>query len=316
MPIELSHIGYIRIRHDVASKLLAVRFFPISLSRLQGAPSQSHNIVLLSTSRPVTPMPDPNPTDPDFVLETLSSHGLQIKDPKSPRLFTAAAELGGGTITPEQFLKVALPLVKAVKGEDGSSHLGINSEGIKAIFGFASQWNPVVAAGMGVLMELQKASTEIKKKSEAALLQQRFLGAMEHARKLEPQSVQIVVAVKEALEDAFDDHEVAYLQADSASIRDFLREETVPFLKAVEIRGVEKIPIDLIRRQRRELKEKLEIQRKNVNVHLQRIEKGIDNMASSNYFIKTNHLPRYAAAASLEVLLRGYYVLLGRLDLP
>jgi hypothetical protein len=74
--------------------------------------------------------------------------------------------------------------------------------------------------------------------------------------------VKIVVAVKEVVEDSFDDHEVVYLQADSLSIRDFLREETVPFLTELGKRGADNVPVSLIRRKRAELKEKLEVQRK------------------------------------------------------
>jgi hypothetical protein len=37
-------------------------------------------------------------------------------------------------------------------------------------------------------------------------------------------------------------------------------------------------------------------------------------MTAATYYIKTNHLPRYAAAVALEILLRGYHLLMGRFD--
>jgi hypothetical protein len=93
-----------------------------------------------------------------------------------------------------------------------------------------------------------------------------------------------------------------------------LCEDIIPFPKEVEKRAVTNVPIDPIRRRREQLKDKLEIQRRNVNVHLQRVESGIDNIIDGTYYIKTNHLPRYAATSAMEILLRGYLVLMGQLD--
>ena len=161
---------------------------------------------------------------------------------------------------------------------------------------------------------LSAIASDIKASAESELLLERYLSGFETAKALEPESVKIVVAVKEVIEDALDDHENAYLQADSLSIQSFPSENIIPFLKEVEKRGVENIPIDPIRRRREQLKHKLELQKRNVNVHLQRVQAGLGNMSDGTYYLKTNHLPAYAAATALEVLLRAYWVLMGRLD--
>lgn len=233
-------------------------------------------------------------TDPRFILQNLASDGITVKDSSNVKLFSAASDLSTGKLKTNDFLDICMPLVAPI--------LGIES------------YVDVAETLQKLADKIEENSKQLKEAGEADVLQQRYLGVFETAKYLEPQSVKIVVAVKEVLEDTFDDHEVTYLQADSASIRDFLREETLPFLKEVERRGASNVPVDLIRRKRSELKVKIEVQRKNVNVHLQRVERGIDNLTDGTYYIKINHLPRYAAAASLEILLRGYYILLGRLD--
>lgn len=244
--------------------------------------------VVLSSSASQPSQPVPRPTDPKFILQTLASNGLTLKDPTNPKLFTTAGDLEEGTISHAQFIQTCAPLICPIFGVDNNI--------------------------LQLTDALQGLAGQIREEAETDVLKERYLGVFETAKGLEPQSVRIVAAVKEVLGDAFDDHEVAYLQADSASIRDFLREETIPFLKEVESRGMENVPLSLIRRKRAELKEKLELLRKNTNVHLQRVEKSTENITNGPYYIKTNHLPHYAAAASLEILVRGYYVLLGRLD--
>ncbi|EXJ64707.1 hypothetical protein A1O7_01045 [Cladophialophora yegresii CBS 114405] len=232
--------------------------------------------------------------DPRFILQNLAANGMTVKDPSSVKLFAAASELGTGKLNKDDFLEICMPLVAPI--------LGIE------------QLLAVSDILQGLANDIKESAKQLDTIAQTDVLRQRYLGVFETAKDLEPESIRVVVAVKEVLEDTFDDHEVTYLQADSASIRDFLREETVPFLKEVETRGVSNVPIDLIRRKRNELKVQIERQRKNVNVHLQRIERGIDNLTDGTYYIKTNHLPRFVAAAALEILLRGYYVLLGRLD--
>ncbi|ETI28656.1 hypothetical protein G647_01107 [Cladophialophora carrionii CBS 160.54] len=247
----------------------------------------------------VTPATTPSTStveavDPRFILQNLAANGITVKDPSNVKLFAAASELSTGKLNRDDFLDICLPLVAPILG-------------IKPLL-------DVTDILQSLADDIAENAKQLNNIAEADVLRQRYLGVFETARDLEPESIRIVVAVKEVLEDTFDDHEVTYLQADSASIRDFLREETVPFLGEVENRGVSNVPIDHIRRKRNELKAQIEVQRKNVNVHLQRVERGIDNLTDGTYYIKTNHLPRYAAAAALEILLRGYYVLLGRLD--
>jgi hypothetical protein len=70
---------------------------------------------------------------------------------------------------------------------------------------------------------LTNLSEQIKARAEADILEARYISGFETTRSLEPESVKIVRAVKEAVEVAFDDHEIAYLVADSLSIRDPLR---------------------------------------------------------------------------------------------
>jgi hypothetical protein len=176
--------------------------------------------------------------DPKALIQLLAEYDLTIKQSSSlPELFLTVQELESGSITEDEFMSICKPLVSVITGFDGSV--------IDAV------------AGLG------EGAKQIRVYGEAWNLQARCLSAFETANALEPESVKIVLAVKEVVEDSFNDHEVVYLQADSLSIRDFLREETVLFLTELGKRGADNVSMSLIRRKRAELKEKLEFQRKN-----------------------------------------------------
>lgn len=224
--------------------------------------------------------------DENLILLTLEEKGLMVPESSKAQLFMTCSELESGSISPDQFLAIAKTLVSATPFKPAIDLYGA----------------------------IQEVANQLRAANAAENLRLRYLSGFETAKGLASESVKIVVAVKEVVEDSFDDHELVHLQADSLSIREFLRDETIPFLQEVEKRGVDGVPVHLIRRKRAELKEKIEIQRRNVNVHLQRTESGINNMTQKTYYVKTNHLPRYAAASALEVLLRGYYALMGQFD--
>jgi hypothetical protein len=239
-----------------------------------------------AVSEPAARLLSSSKFDEKLILLTLEEKGLTIPESSQAELFLTCSELESGNISQDQFLAVVKTLVSA------------------------TPFKPAI----DTYSALRQVAQQLRAANAAENLRLRYLSGLETAKGLAPESVKIVVAVKEVVEDSFDDHELVHLQADSLSIREFLRDETIPFLQEVEKRGVGGVPVHLIRRKRAELKEKIEIQRRNVNVHLQRVESGINNMTQETYYVKTNHLPRYAAASALEVLLRGYYALMGQFD--
>jgi hypothetical protein len=239
--------------------------------------------------------------DESQILGALEEKGLTINESSKAQLFLTCTELEQGFISSNEF-----------------------NENLRALLSNNSIADPTtqqLTAVCGVILDLVEMYQEVQAKERAAReqvraanLRERYLSGFQTAKGLEVESVKIVVATKEVVENEFDDHELVHLQADSLSIRDFLREETFPFMQEVTRRGVDDVPVQLIRRKRAELKEKLEIQRRNVKIHFQRIESGIEDMRKETYHVKTNHLPRYAAASALEIVLRVYYVLLGQFD--
>lgn len=167
---------------------------------------------------------------------------------------------------------------------------------------------------LDLLSSIEEAARKIEARAKAKATTARYLSSLVTARDLEPESVKIVTVVQEIVEAGFDDHEVTYLSADSCVIRNFVAEEVIPFVARINQYDLKDLPLNIIRVKRAEIKEKLSIQRKNVNVHLQRAESGVAAMHQDTYHIKTNHLPRYAAAVAQEIVLRSYHILLGASD--
>ena len=115
------------------------------------------------------------------------------------------------------------------------------------------------------------------------------------------------------IEDTFDDHEVTSLRSEAFSTRDFLVEQVEPFFKYLESKPAGDVPLSFIREMRREINSHKESSKKAAYTHLQRSEKGLAQM-HGNYHIYTNHIPRYAFACTMEILLRAYQTLLSQFD--
>lgn len=229
------------------------------------------------------------PDDDEFIRRILEQNGIQVDAQIESELFRSCAELQAGKLSSKDFCDLAKTWLE----------LG----GLKKLHPFLDF--------MGAITD---AAEKIQAQEEANELSSRYLSTLETARGLAPESVKVVVAVKEVVETGFDDHEVTYLSADSLVVRSFIQDEIAPFFTKLQTIAPDDAPMGLIRRKRQEVKEKLEMQLKNVNIHLQRAEAGINLMHKATYYIKSNHLPRYAAASALEVVLRAYYVLLGSFD--
>jgi hypothetical protein len=227
----------------------------------------------------------------DAVLSAVANKGWVVQSDRKQELFLTASQLQGGEITEKDFYNLAKIFCTLASMPPG--------------FGAFCSYNETIA----------DIEAKIKDKALTNLISSRYLSGLETARDLAPESIRIATVVKEVVEDGFDDHEVTYLQADSMIARDFLREDIAPFMEFLEKGASETFPLDLLRRKRAELKTKLEIQKRNVQVHMQRSQKGIALIKEGDlYHIYTNHLPRYAAACALESLLRAYYALLGSFD--
>jgi hypothetical protein len=193
--------------------------------------------------------------DKNLILMTLEEKGLIVPEPPKPQLFLTCSELENGDISQEQLFSIVKALLSNIPGI-----------------------SPCLISSIDAYQAINRIADQLKAANAAENLRIRYLSGFETAKSLAPESVKIVVAVKEVVENTFDDYEVIHLQADSLAISDFLREETIPFLQEAERRGTIGVPIQLIRRKRAELKEKLEVQRRNVNIHLQRVEGGIREM--------------------------------------
>jgi hypothetical protein len=160
---------------------------------------------------------------------------------------------------------------------------------------------------------IEEVATKIKDRAEAELLSSRYLEGLGTARGLAPKSVKVLAAVKITVENNFDDHEVTFLRARALVKRDFFNEEVRPFFTLLESKPLGSFPVSFIRDMRRKVDESRERQMEAMYTYMQRAEKGLTQMQGS-YNIYTNHLPRYAAACALEVLLRAYHALLGLFD--
>lgn len=229
------------------------------------------------------------PDDAEFIRNILEQNGIQIEEQIESELWKSCKDLQAGNISSKDFCELAKTWLE----------LG----GLKKLHPFLDF--------MGAIADVAE---KIRVQEEANELSSRYLSTLETARGLAPESVKVVVAVKEVVENGFDDHEVTYLTADSLTIRNCIQEEIAPFFMKLQTMAPRDTPIGMIRRKRKEVKKRLETQLRNINIHLQRAEAGINMMHKATYYIKTNHLPRYAAASTLEAVLRAYYVLLGSFD--
>ncbi|KIW68345.1 hypothetical protein PV04_04298 [Phialophora macrospora] len=166
----------------------------------------------------------------------------------------------------------------------------------------------------GLAGKALKATQQVLAIREAQDISTRYLSAIATAKGLEPQSVKIIAAVKEVSERTIDRNDIINLDAEANAVQEYLRQEISPFMSALARRGHSEIPMTLLRRKRDEVKSKREHQRRIVQVYLGKIGDGFSHMEQETYSISTNHMPRYAAACALEVLLAGYYCMLGLID--
>lgn len=174
-----------------------------------------------------------------------------IQGDQKKKLFLTASQLRVGEITEKDFYKVA--------------KIFYTLAGMPPGFGAFCSYDETVA----------DIEAKIKDKAVTNLISSRYLSGLETAHSLAPESIRIDSVVKEVVEDGFDDHEVTYLQTDSMVAREFLREDIAPLMEFLEKGASETFPLELLRRKRAELKTKLGIQKKNVQVHMQRSQKGI-----------------------------------------
>lgn len=246
---------------------------------------------------------DGSAPDEDFIVQLFAEQSLVVEDAHKQDLFLTSFELQNGKKTKKEFCD----LVKCWTKLAGTLTPGVPMAG--------SHINVVntVSAAAELMSAIEEVATKIKDRAEADLLSKRYLEGLETARGLAPESVRIVTAIQEVIEDTVDDHEVTFLRAKTLSIRDFLVEDVLPFFNHLVSQPVGTVPKSFIQEMRRKIDGRKEQEKESAYVHLQRAEKGLTQM-EGNYHIYTNHIPRYAAACAVEVLLRAYHVLLGFFD--
>ncbi|KAL7929141.1 hypothetical protein V8C35DRAFT_316357 [Trichoderma chlorosporum] len=221
------------------------------------------------------------------VLHRLAANGWMIQPSSQAEFISCVQQVREGEVSVGEFIKSCEPLLTLIPGLD---------------------------AGLACFDVLKDVGEEVKQSEESNAIRSRFLSTIETAQTLEPESIKIVAAVKEVIENAIDDTNITYIRAEAMSIRDFLLEDIIPFLKEA---GKRQQPpsSDIVRQRKAELRLKLETQKKHTNVHLLQCESGIEAIKDGgNYYIKTNHMPRYATSSALEILLRAYLILLSDLD--
>lgn len=223
-----------------------------------------------------------------------------MQEPFKAQLFMTCSELEQGKITITEFraimqsccaLSVATTVASLIPG--------------------ASE---ITSAGLGLMNAIDKAAANIKDRAETAKMSVRYLSGLITAEGLAPESIRVVVAVKEAIENSLDGQEVIRLQAEINAVRGFMQEDVAPFLKVLNGKPSGSVSVSKIREKRSQVKAKLEAQRTNVDVYLQLVMLGLSHMQQETYSRETNHLPRYAAACAIEILLHAYYTNLGMFD--
>jgi hypothetical protein len=238
-------------------------------------------------------------------MQALAANGLTVKEEHRPQLLEKCVELKDGQVSLIDWGK----FISAYCAYYSSAGLALT------VPPAAIALLTYELAVHSLMKDISAREESVIAKSEAAKLSARYLSSLVTVdNNLAPETIKTVVAVQEVLERRFDDHEVTYLQADSLAIKEFLREDILPFVVKLKDIPPVRAPTEFIRTKRAEVKAKVELQRKTVHVFLQRIEDGIMNMGEDTYSIRTNHIPRYAAAISLEVLLKAYYSFLGNFD--
>lgn len=257
-------------------------------------------------------------TDDDAVLDAIAKKGWGVIEAKKPDLFLTASQLRSGTITEQEFYGVAkkfcILLSKEIPKFLMQTLMNVCQETLNTDITLDDVF--ILDAEFDLQNSIDAIEKRIKDEAIAANMFARYLSSLETSSGLSLESIRITTVVKEIVEDAFDDFELAYLRADSMMTREFLHDDIVPFMKFLELGNTGQFPLELLRRKRAEVKSRMDTQRKNVSVHLQRAQNGLSILEKGGlYHIQTNHIVRYAAACSLESLLRAYYALLGSFDL-
>lgn len=311
-----SHVSLTYAYGDTSDATNPIISYPITLHRLMRSnyqiPSMSSSILQSLVLAPSFL------TGEDAVLDAVKKKGWVVIEAKKPDLFLTASQLRSGIITEQEFYNVAKKFCTLLSKEipklllqalEGASNMNLNTDiTFDDVFSRDAEFD--------LQNTIDAIEKRIKDEAIAAKMFARYLSDLETSNGLSLESIRITTAVKEIVEDAFDDFELAYLRADSMVMREFLHEDIVPFMKFLESGNAGQFPPELLRRKRAEVKSKLDTQRKNVSVHLQRAQSGLSLLEQGGlYHIQTNHIVRYAAACSLESLLRAYYALLGSFDL-
>lgn len=178
-------------------------------------------------------------------------------------------------------------------------------ESLKAIGGAVPAVN-IATAALALVSIIMDILDKLQDRAEANAISKRWLAGLETAKGLAPESVRIVAAVQEIVQNAFEKHEQRSVEADNHVTADFLRTEIMPLAQ------------DLYRRTDKNVKEaktklysRMEVQQKNLYLHRSKARDGIQSMGCGrgNYQAETNHILHFAAAARLRAGMQFYHIL-------
>jgi hypothetical protein len=238
--------------------------------------------------------------DEDSVLQIFLEHQLTVTDSHKAELFLTASQLTKGKITTGEFCDLTLTLVSLIV-----------APAVAAVHG-APQ---ILAASLEFTRAATAAAAAIKERAITSNTSARYLYGLELAKGLAPESIRVVAAIQEITEKTLVDHEIIKLESDARAIQEFVTEELFPFLRKLEQRGQDAArSVDFVRHMKTRLETKIDMQRSSIHLIRQRIEEGLLNMRQETYYIKTNHLEKYASACVLETLLHAYHAILGLFD--
>ncbi|THY35958.1 hypothetical protein D6D01_00836 [Aureobasidium pullulans] len=151
--------------------------------------------------------------------------------------------------------------------------------------------------------------SELQDRAETNEIAQRHLQGLDTATGLQPESIRIVAAVKQIVERGFDQHELRSINAEGSVTVEFLSKTIIPLAQ-----NIDGMDIQTIHNYRERLHRRIDINRRDLHVHLQRFSAGITSMSQqadlADYQIETNHLARYSKACTLDAYLSFYELLL------
>lgn len=248
--------------------------------------------------------------DIEELLALFSEAGLRINPEHGEAALQACANLEYSKCTQEEFLNVM-------------KEYCVVHRNVGTLASVAAGAVPVAGAAFGLILALVKVSNAIKDRAKAAKdkvkaaeLKARYLRGLATADNLSVEATNIAIVVQELIARGLDDFETMNLSASSNATIQLLREDVLPYLKSLNPKDPSEVKIVELRQKRWELKQRLIRQYEIVNVHFNRVEQGLAEMASGSttYYVKTNRLIAYARECLLEIHLRAWYAMMGYFD--